>query len=193
MQQSALQHPGQIISGALKGKKLFSPKGIKIRPTSDRIRESIFNILAHRIPDSVVLDLFAGTGALGIEALSRGASFAFFIDSDKDAVSLIEKNISACRLQDRIKIIRADIVKNNVALKNGYPPVDLVFMDPPYNKNLIKPALINLSASSILQKNALIIIEHAQTETLPEYVSEYKLSDQRRYGKTLVSFLNYMV
>lgn len=183
----------RIISGELKGKRLFSPKGVKIRPTADRIRESIFNILAPRIPDSVVLDLFAGTGALGIEALSRRASFAIFIDSDKEALAVIEKNVSACRLQGRVKIIRADIVKNNAALKNVYPPVDLVFMDPPYNKNLIKPALINLSASRFLQKNALIIIEHAMTETLPEYVEEYTLSDQRRYGKTLVSFLNYMV
>jgi len=183
----------RIISGELKGKKLFSPKGIKIRPTADRIRESIFNILASRIPNSVVLDLFAGTGALGIEALSRGASFAIFMDADKDALSVIKKNVAACRLQGRIKIIRADITNNNIAFYNGHSPVNLVFMDPPYNKNLIKPALINLSASRFLQKNALIIIEHAVTETLPEYVLGYKFSDQRRYGKTLVSFLNYMV
>ncbi|MBU1181998.1 MAG: 16S rRNA (guanine(966)-N(2))-methyltransferase RsmD [Proteobacteria bacterium] len=183
----------RIISGKFKGKRLFSLKGVKIRPTADRIRENIFNILAPRIPDSVVLDLFAGTGALGIEALSRGASFAIFMDSDKDALSVIEKNIAACKLQGRIKIIRADITKNNIALNNGVPSVNLVFMDPPYNKNLIKPALINLSASRLLQKNALIIIEHALTETLPEDVLEYKISDQRRYGKTIVSFLNYMV
>ncbi len=183
----------RIISGKLKGKRLFSPKGIKIRPTTDRIRESIFNILSSRILNAVVLDLFAGTGALGIEALSRGAAFAFFMDTDKDALSVIEKNIAACKLQGRIKIIRADAAKNNIALNNGVPSVNLVFMDPPYNKNLIKPALINLSASRLLQKNALIIIEHALTETLPEDVLEYKISDQRKYGKTLVSFLNYMV
>ena len=182
----------RIISGELKGKRLLTPKGIKIRPTTDRIRESIFNILFSRILNSVVLDLFAGTGALGIEALSRGASFAIFIDSDMDALSVIEKNVAVCGLQDRIKIIRADIVKNNIALSNGFPSVNLVFMDPPYN-NMIKPALINLSASRFLQKNALIIIEHAIEETLPEYLLEYKISDQRRYGKTLVSFLNYMV
>lgn len=183
----------RIISGELKGKKLFSPKGIKIRPTADRIRESIFNILAPRIPKSVVLDLFAGTGALGIEALSRGASFAIFMDSDKEALAVIEKNIAACRLQSRIKIVRADIANNNIALKNLDPPGNLVFMDPPYNNNLIKPALINLAASHFLQKDALIIIEHAITETLPGCIPEFKISDQRRYGKTLVSFLNYVV
>jgi len=183
----------RIISGELKGKRLFSPKGIKIRPTADRIRESIFNILSSRILNSVVIDLFAGTGALGIEALSRGASFAIFMDTDKEAISVIEKNIAVCRLDGRIKIIRADIARNKIAFNNEIPSVNLVFMDPPYNKNLIKPALINLSATRFLQKNALIIIEHALTETLPEDVLEYKLSDQRRYGKTLVSFLNYMV
>jgi 16S rRNA (guanine966-N2)-methyltransferase len=183
----------RIISGELRGKRLFSPKGIKIRPTADRIRESIFNILSSRILNSVVLDLFAGTGALGIESLSRGASFAIFMDTDKDALSVIEKNVAACRLQNRIKIIKADIVKNIIAVNNRLPPVNLVFMDPPYNKNLIEPALINLSASRFLQKNALIIIEHAPEETLPEFVLEYKISDQRRYGKTLVSFLYYMV
>jgi len=183
----------RIISGALKGKKLFSPKGINTRPTADRIRENIFNILSSRIINSVVLDLFAGTGALGIEALSRGASFAIFMDTDKDALSVIEKNVAACRLQNRIKIIKADIVKNNIAADNRLPPVNLVFMDPPYNKNLIKPALINLSASRFLQKNSLIIIEHALEETLSGFVLEYKISDQRRYGKTLVSFLDYMV
>jgi len=183
----------RIISGELKGKRLFSPKGIKIRPTADRIRENIFNILSSRIINSVVLDLFAGTGALGIEALSRGASFAIFMDTDKDALSVIEKNVAACRLQGRIKIIRADIVKNNIAPNNRLPPVNLVFMDPPYNKNLIKPALINLSSSRFLQKNSLIIIEHALEETLPGFFLKYKISDQRRYGKTLVSFLDYMV
>jgi len=183
----------RIISGELKGRKLFSPKGIKIRPTADRIRESIFNIISAYVPGSVVLDLFAGTGALGIEALSRGAYFAIFSDTDNDAISIIEKNISTCRLQTRSKIIRADIIKNKIAAGREFSGVNLVFMDPPYNKNMIKPALINISASQFLQKNALIVIEHAVTETIPESVAEYKISDQRRYGKTLVSFVNYMV
>jgi 16S rRNA (guanine966-N2)-methyltransferase len=183
----------RIISGDLKGRKLFSPKGIKIRPTADRIRESIFNIISSRVPGSVVLDLFAGTGALGIEALSRGASFAILTDTDKDAISIIEKNVLSCNLQSRVKIIRADIVKKSIAHDRLFHAVNLVFMDPPYNKSLIKPALINLSAGQSIQKNALIVIEHAVTEIIPESIAGFKISDQRRYGKTLVSFLNYMV
>lgn len=183
----------RIISGELKGRKLFSLKGIKIRPTADRTRENIFNIISSRVSNSVVLDLFAGTGALGIEALSRGAYFAVFMDNDKHALSVIEKNVSSCNLQNRAKIIRSDISRNNIAHGSCFPAANLVFMDPPYNKNLIKPALINLSTSQFIQKNSLIVIEHAITENIPESIAGFIISDQRRYGKTLVSFLNYMV
>lgn len=183
----------RVIGGELKGKKLFSIKGLKIRPTSGRLRESIFNILFDHVVDSVVLDLFAGTGALGIEALSRGASFAIFIDNDKEAISTISKNIKVCGLTGRIKIARIDITKNIIEFAHKLPAVSLVFMDPPYNKNLITPALINLSKSRILENNALLVIEHDLHETLPENISDYTITDQRRYGKTLVSFLKYMV
>lgn len=183
----------RIISGDLKGKKLFSPKGIRIRPTADRLRESIFSILSARVAGSVVLDLFAGTGALGIEALSRGASFALFIDNDKEALSIIKKNIEICGLNDRIKIAGINIERNFIDFRHEFPDVNLVFMDPPYNKNLIRPALVNLSGSRILEKEALLVIEHDLLETIPEDIPDYKIEDQRRYGKTLVSFIKYMV
>ncbi|MBA3034950.1 MAG: 16S rRNA (guanine(966)-N(2))-methyltransferase RsmD [Desulfobacterium sp.] len=183
----------RIISGDLKGRKLFSIKCLTIRPTSGRLRESIFNILSNQVADSVVLDLFAGTGALGIEALSRGASFAIFIDSDKEAVLTISKNIKVCGLMDRTTIARFDISNNIIKSAHKLPAASLVFMDPPYNRNLVTPALINLSKSRILENNASIVIEHDVQETLPENISDYKITDQRRYGKTLVSFLKYMV
>jgi len=183
----------KVISGELKGKKLFSAKGLKIRPTSGRLRESIFNILSNKVVDSVVLDLFAGTGAMGIEALSRGASYATFIDNDKEAVSTISKNIKACGLTERIAIARFDISKKIIEYTHTLHAVSLVFMDPPYNKDLITPALINLSKSRILENNASIVIEHDLRETLPENISVYKITDQRKYGKTFVSFLKYMV
>lgn len=183
----------RIISGDLKGKKLFSPKGVKIRPTADRLRESIFNILSSRVVDSVVLDLFAGTGALGIEALSRGASFALFIDNDKEALSIIKKNIEICGLRDRIKISGLNIERSFIDFRHEFPDVNLVFMDPPYNRNLIRPALMNLSGSRILEKDALLVIEHDLLETIPEDIPDYKIEDQRKYGKTLVSFVKYMV
>ncbi len=183
----------RVISGELKGKKLFSVKGLKTRPTSGRLRESIFNILSDCVVDSVVLDLFAGTGAMGIEALSRGASFAIFIDNDKEAVSTISKNIEACGLKDRVRVKKYDLSKNIIKFANKLPAFNLVFMDPPYNRNLIIPALIYLSKSRILENKASIVIEHDLHETLFQNVSDYKITDQRRYGKTVVSFLKYML
>ncbi len=183
----------RIISGNLKGKKLFSPKGVRIRPTADRLRESIFSILSTRVSGSVVLDLFAGTGALGIEALSRGASFAFFIDNDKEALSIIKKNVEICGLSDRIKIAGLNIERTFIDLRGEIPCVNLVFMDPPYNKNLIRPALANLPGSHLLEKDALLVIEHDILEIVPEDIPGYKIEDQRRYGKTLVSFIKYMI
>lgn len=183
----------RIISGDLKGKKLFTPKGIRIRPTADRIRESIFNIISAHIDGSVVLDLFAGTGAMGIEALSRGASCALFIDNDNEALSIIKKNTEICRLGGRIKITKLNIEKNTLDFRHDFPCVNLVFMDPPYNKNLIRPALAKLSGSNILEKEALLVIEHDLMESIPGDISGYETADQRRYGKTLVSFIKYVV
>ncbi|RPH52343.1 MAG: 16S rRNA (guanine(966)-N(2))-methyltransferase RsmD [Desulfobacteraceae bacterium] len=183
----------RIISGDLKGKKLLSPKGMRIRPTADRLRESIFSILSDRVSGSVVLDLFAGTGALGIEALSRGALFALFVDNDTEALLIIKKNIEICGLRARIKIARLNIERNFIDFRHMFANANLVFMDPPYNKNLIRPALENLSESRILENEALLVIEHNLLEKIPEEIPGYKLEDQRRYGKTLVSFIKYML
>ncbi|MGB5157619.1 RsmD family RNA methyltransferase [Desulfobacterium sp. N47] len=183
----------RVISGDLKGRKLFSINGLKIRPTSGRLRESIFNILSDQVVGSVVLDLFAGTGAMGIEALSRGASFAAFIDKDKEAISTIIKNINICGLAERSTIAKFDILKDINRYANKLTAANLVFIDPPYNRNLITPALISLSKSRILKNNASLVVEHDLREALFENISGYAITDQRRYGKTLVTFLKYMV
>jgi 16S rRNA (guanine966-N2)-methyltransferase len=183
----------RIIAGNLKGKKLAALTGISIRPTADRIREAIFNICASHIYDAVVLDLFAGTGAFAIEALSRGAKSAVLIDSSSQSISIIKKNIEACRLPVCTDIIQWDILKNLNCLRKGGLDFDLVFMDPPYNKDAVRPTLKNLAACGALRNEALVIIEHARSESVPDDMSEFDLTDQRKYGKTLVSFLNYMV
>ncbi len=183
----------RVIAGSLKGKKLNSVSGRTIRPTSDRLRESIFNIISYGFQGAVVLDLFAGTGALGIEALSRGAESAVFIDNTKDSLSVIEKNIRSCALENRTKIIKWNIVKNLNCLRQDRPAFNYVFMDPPYNKNTIEQTLFNLHQSSSLEKGAVIIVEHSPFEPIPGEYLEYNITDQRRYGKSLVSFLNYMI
>ena len=180
----------RIIGGNLKKKKLNSISGLKIRPTADRLRESIFNIISVRIKDAVVLDLFAGTGAMGIEALSRGAKLSVFIDHYRTALSVIERNIRACSLKKSAKIIRWDIIKNLNCIKSADFSFDLVFIDPPYARNLVKQTLLNLQCSRCLDKKALVIVEHSVLEPVPEHILIFKRTYQKKYGKTMVSYLS---
>ncbi|MFZ2632246.1 MAG: 16S rRNA (guanine(966)-N(2))-methyltransferase RsmD [Desulfosalsimonadaceae bacterium] len=183
----------RIIAGDFKGKKLASFRGTATRPTADRLRESIFNIRASDIQNAVVLDLFAGTGAFGLEALSRGATSVVFIDSEIAAVKIIEKNIASCRVTDRSRVIRWDIRRNLNCLSPAVPIFDLVFMDPPYNADLINPALRHLIKQGVLKNNASIIVEHASTEPIGSGIAGFELTDQRIYGKTVVSFLRTVI
>lgn len=183
----------RIITGTLKGKKLFSVRDRSIRPTADRLRESIFNILSHRVWEAEVLDLFSGTGAMGIEALSRGALSAIFVDSQKEALSVLKRNIELCRLNRKARIVKWNIRQNLNCIKSNQPEFDLVFLDPPYNKNLIKPSLYNLEQSKSLKEDTCIVVEHSLLEPIPTDLIAFDLSDQRRYGKTLVSFLKYVI
>lgn len=183
----------RIIAGKFKGKKLYSVRGKAIRPTADRTRESMFNILSHQVPGAMVLDLFAGTGALGIEALSRGAESAVFVDNSRESLSVIRRNVESCALDDRADIIKWDIEKNLNCLKAVKTGFDLVFIDPPYHRNLLKPTLLNLDQSNALKNGSCIVVEHASLEPIPTDLLTFELTDQRRYGKTLVSFLNYVI
>jgi 16S rRNA (guanine966-N2)-methyltransferase len=183
----------RIIAGELRGRRLRSVRGTKTRPTADRIREAIFNILAFQIHGSKVLDLFAGTGAFGLEALSRGAASVVFIDNDRDSISTIRENITHLHLENSTKILRWDPTVNLTCLKSLQSAFNLIFMDPPYNQNMIAPTLLHLHASQSLDKDACIVVEHSHPEPVLKGQLPFEISDQRRYGKTLVSFLNYMV
>ena len=181
----------RVIGGSLKGRKLATIRGRIIRPTADRLREAIFNILADRVEKAVVLDLFAGTGALGIEALSRGAQSAVFVDKSKSALAVLKKNIRYCAVQENATIIKWDILKNLKCIKSFDPAFDLVFLDPPYNKDCIKPVLNTLYRNGALEKGACLVIEHSDTEPVPRELPVFNITDERRYGRTLVSFLLY--
>lgn len=194
----------KIIGGGLKGKKLRFLKGRTVRPTLGKLRETIFNIIAPYIQDAFVLDMFAGTGAFGIEALSRGAKFAVFLENDKYALSIIKHNIQSCGFDDRTAIIKWDIIKNLNCIKFPFSLFkqkafrqklqeqpnktifDLVFMDPPYDKNLIKPALINLHNSKSMTKKALIVVEHSPTESILQDKLNFEFIDQRKKGVTFL-------
>jgi len=179
----------RIIAGEFRGRKLLSVRGMKTRPTSDRIRESIFNILSDTVQDAVVLDLFAGTGAMGMEALSRGARYALFIEQNREALAAISQNIRNCSLENRTRVLRWDIVKNLNCIRNMPDPFTLVFMDPPYDQNRVAPALQNLMQSSSLSAGAVIVAEHTTAETIE--TQGFEIADQRKYGKTVLSFLRY--
>lgn len=182
----------RIIAGRLKGRALKAPTTQDIRPTSDRLRETIFNILAHGYDDPIegapVIDLFAGTGAMGLEALSRGAKRVLFVDDGTEARALLRANVEALGLGGATKIFRRD------ATKLGQAPAGekfaLAFLDPPYGKGLAEPALIALRDGGWLIKNALVIVEEA-AEAKPETPEGFALLDQRVYGDTQIVILRY--
>lgn len=183
----------RIIAGELKGRRLRSVRGTKTRPTANRIREAIFNILAFRIQEATVLDLFAGTGAYGIEALSRGAESAVFIDSAKNSITVLRENINHLSLERSTETFRWDPTRNLNCLHSLRKTFNLIFIDPPYNKNMIVPALRHLQNSQSMQKDAIVVVEHSHLEPIQLPQLSFEISDHRRYGKTLVTFLNYVV
>jgi 16S rRNA (guanine966-N2)-methyltransferase len=177
----------RIIGGQLRGRKLHHIRGKNIRPTADQLRETIYNILQFKTHGTTVLDLFAGTGSMGIEALSRGAHSATFIDNH--SFSLIRENIETCRLAKKAKIIKWNILDNLNCIKTIQPVFDMVFIDPPYNKGMVRPALINLHNTRAILSNACIVVEHAATEAVPDNLDGYEIVEQREYRKTHISFL----
>ena len=179
----------RVIGGSLRGRKLTPMRGMAIRPTADRIREAVFNILGAKPIDAVVLDLFAGSGALGIEALSRGASQAVFVDQAVTALNIVRKNLQLCRLENRTRVIQWDIAKNLNCLQSYRHTIDLIFIDPPYQRQLIAPALTHLAALQLATEDAIAVVEHDPEETFDPLPSPWALTDQRRYGRTLISFL----
>ncbi len=181
----------RIIAGTAKGKRLQSVRGLKTRPTANRVREAIFNIVSFQLPGAVVLDLFAGTGAFGIEALSRGAAFSVFIDNDRHTLALIEKNLRSCYMDSRSRLIGWNILKNLDCIRAADPPFDLVFMDPPYGRNCLENTLIHLDGTGALRKGAKIVIEHDRSEPLPDEIPGYTVYDQRQYGRAMVTFVSH--
>lgn len=181
----------RIISGELRGKKLSSVPGRMTRPTSDRVREAIFSIIGHQVIGAQVLDLFAGSGLMGIEALSRGAAFALFIDHHPKPISVIKKNLTACRFESVSSVRQIDLGGPRNTLTTCQNKFQLAFMDPPYDRQIIVPTLLRLHEGGVLDTGALIVVEHGSSLPPMDRDMPFLLSDQRKYGKTLVSFFNY--
>ena len=183
----------RIIAGRFRGHPLSAPRGSATRPTSDRLRESLFDILTHKPPGEVVvegsrvLDLYAGTGALGLEALSRGARFALFVEEAAAARAAIRENIEALGLTGETKTFRRDARSMGAMPPSAGGPFDLVFCDPPYGKGLAEPALESAAAGGWLAPHALCIVEAGADET-PGLSERFALLGRRIYGDTAVHF-----
>jgi len=182
----------RVIAGEFRGRRLVSPRGRSIRPTADRVREAIFNIVSMHLAGARVLDLYAGTGALGLEALSRGAARAVFVDQSATAVRLIHENIRLCRAQDRTRVIHKPISQalKILAAGRGEPELfDVVFLDPPYGKGLVSAVLIELAELQIVAPDCLTIAEHHESESLCLAGGGWLKFRERKYGDTVVSLL----
>jgi 16S rRNA (guanine966-N2)-methyltransferase len=180
----------RIIAGSLGGRALAAPKSQNVRPTSDRVRESLFNILAHRYGDPIsgarVLDLFAGTGALGLEAVSRGAAFALLIDDGAEARALIRQNVESLGLGGVTRVFRRDATRLGAVHPNE--PFGLVFLDPPYRKGLAEKSLASLRDGGWLTPGALVIVEEAADAGF-EAPRGYAETERRCYDDTQFTFL----
>ncbi len=173
----------RVISGRARGLKLLAPDGLGTRPTTDRVKESVFNILMPYIPCENVLDLFSGSGAMGIEALSRGCKACVFVEKDKNALDIIHKNLEKARFLSEANVIAGDALDY---LKRCKISFNLIFLDPPYNMGLLKPVFDSIYESNLLKDNGVIVVE---TEALGETVDDDRFTciKSAKYGKTVIS------
>lgn len=177
----------RVISGSARGLKLNTPGDERVRPTTDRVKESMFNIVQDWVYDSQVLDLFAGSGALGIEALSRGASQAVFCDNSLDSIKIIKSNIEKARVADRSQIVSGDFKRclRDMGAKNQ--SFDMIFVDPPYYKGLFEEVLDTIRACKILKKDGIVIVEHDAKRPIGQ-VEGLEVYKEKKYGITMLTF-----
>ena len=178
----------RIISGIRKGKKLIVPKNSKIRPTTDNTKEFIFNYLSNSVAQKKILDLFSGTGNLGIEALSRGASQVIFVEKDKALSRILHENLKLTQFESQSKVIISDVFKFIKRLRNKDFKFDLIFADPPYESNLHIKLLNIVDESNILQKNGVLIFEHRSNELIYSNFDNINLYKTKILGNTTISF-----
>lgn len=177
----------RIIGGEYRGRVLKMPRGIRIRPTQDRVREAIFNIIRAGIPQSRVLDLYAGSGAFGIEALSRGAHSVISVDNNVNCMRTIKSNLSILG-RGSIQLIKLDALRAISRFKRENKEFDIIFLDPPYHKNLARNCLIKINACDILSQHGFAICEHFVKDIMPERIGSLFCFKKRKYGDTVVSF-----
>lgn len=180
----------RIISGKARGTKLYTLDGINTRPTLDRVKESLFNIIQEKLLDAIVLDLFSGSGALGLESVSRGANKAILCDNNINSIDIIKKNTMKCHFEEKVEIICKDYKK---CLNTINEKIDIIFIDPPYDKNIAVNAIKIILDNDLLKEDGLIVLETDEEERDIEQLNNIKninIQDLRRYGRVKLIFLN---
>jgi 16S rRNA (guanine966-N2)-methyltransferase len=183
----------RIVAGTFRGRPLVAPKGHSVRPTADRTRQAIFNVLEHaawapELEDARAIDLFAGVGGLGLEAISRGAGFCRFLEQDETALGAIRANVASLKLEDRVSVERRDATRLGRRVPGGAPAFDLAFLDPPYGKGLGLKALTSLADGDWLTDGAIAVLERGTRDEATTPLG-YELLDERVWGVARVSFL----
>ena len=180
----------RIIAGTFRSRQLKSLKGLTLRPTSDMLRETLFNVLGPRVEGSRFLDLFAGTGAVGIEAISRGAAFVAFAEHHSKTVRLIRENLASLEIAGGVRVIPADAITAIATLqKESVPPFDFIFLDPPYaDQSDYKETLRAIDVSRLVNESTLIIAEHRKSFELPATLSRFKRARILRQGDAALTF-----
>lgn len=180
----------RIITGEYRGRRIETPYGKDVRPTSDKVKEAIFSILYDNIFNAVVVDLFAGTGNLGLEALSRGAMRAYFGDNSKESIKFIKANVEKCGAESKSKIIFADYMK---VLQRINEKIDIFFVDPPYDSGLYEKVLTSIDTLDLLSNDGIIITEHDKNMCMQDRIGKLIKFKVRHYGKISISLYRNMV
>lgn len=181
----------RVISGSAKGRRLVPPQDRRVRPTSDRIKEALFSIIISRRGDlagCAILDLFAGTGNLGIEALSRGAAKALFVDNHRESTALVRKNLQGTGLEEFAEVMASDTFAAIARLAAAGRRFDLILADPPYNLGLAEKLLGEPALERLLAEESLLVIETSDREELPKSCGNLTMLDRRIYGDTAIAF-----
>ena len=174
----------RVITGKARGTQLKTPEGLQTRPTTDRVKEALFSIIHFEIPGASVLDLFGGTGQLGIEALSRGAKSAVFVDASENACKLIRENLKRTRMEQEGRVVRSDYLDYLSKCRDKY---NIIFLDPPYAEVFLENALKRITEIDILQSGGIIVAERPLGKELPWEFEGYSRSKDYKYGKTLLT------
>ena len=170
----------RIISGSARGRKLREPQGLDTRPTTDKVKESLFNIIQFELEGRRVLDLFAGTGQLGLEALSRGAEHCTFVDQRREAAALVKENVKLCRFEGQARVVQGE---SQAFLRACGEKFDVIFLDPPYQTNLLEQCIEKITRFDILREHGVIVCESGTEWTIPPLEPPYEAGREYRYGQ----------